>query len=232
MTRKTSIRDEFARKVSDYLLIEQMALAPADFALVFGNKHIIEPLADRTADLYKQGYFPLIVVSGGVRTKARVTEAEALRRALVERGIPDDVILTEKKARHTGENVTFTQALMAEKGLAQGLASVISIGHIVAARRFLMTLERHWPAIHKMHASANPFDAPAAQWHMHKSFRRAAMAEWRKIEPYLSEGKIREVDIPLLDMITACIRDSHSKALVNPASGLDSGPNSGSPQPA
>ena len=141
MTGRT-IKEEFARVVQNYLLIEQTALVPADFALIFGNKHITDTLADRAATLYHEGYFPLIVTSGGVKTKARVSEAEALRRALVSRGVPDDVILTEKKARNTGENVIFTRALMTDKGLEQGVTSVISIGHIIAGRRFLMTLER------------------------------------------------------------------------------------------
>ncbi len=175
MTYKTSIKDEFARAVHDYLLIEQTTLIPAAFALVFGNKNIIEPLADRTAELYHTGHFPLVVASGGVKTRSRVTEAEALRRAFIKRGIPAEAILTEKQAAHTGENVTRTRALLEQKGVADTATSVISIGHIIAARRFLMTLERHWPEIHKMQASVNPFNVPARDWHTHDIFRRHAM---------------------------------------------------------
>lgn len=232
MTRKYTLSEKFARAVHNYLLIEQTALVPADFALVFGNKHIIDTLANRTADLYHQGYFPLVVVSGGVRTKARITEAEALRRALLDRGVPDEAILTEKKARHTGENVIFARNLLTDKGLEGDLTTVIGIGHIVAARRFLMTLERHWPGIHKMQASANPFDVAPAQWNLHENFRRAAIGEWRKIKPYLKQDLIREVDIPTLDMLTAALKESRLKD--HPASDptQNSGPGSGSPQPA
>ena len=218
-TRKTGISQDFARAVNNYLLIEQTTLIPADFALVFGNAKIIEPLADRTADLYHTGHFPLIVVSGGIKTSSHLTEADALRQAFVKRGIPDSVILTEKQAKHTGENVTLTRALLAEKGLEQGLASVISIGHIVAARRFLMTLERHWPTLHKMHASANPFNIPAKDWHTQEVFCRHAMTEWRKIRPYLRDDKIREVDIDALEQETAKIKAIRG-----------CGPSSGKPQ--
>jgi hypothetical protein len=230
VTRKT-IKEEFAQAVQNYLLIEQTALIPADFALIFGNKHIIDTLADRTAALYHEGYFPLIVASGGVKTKARITEAEALRRALVSRGVPDDAILTEKKARHTGENVTFTRTLMADKGRGQDMTSVISIGHIIAARRFLMTLERHWPEIHKMQASANPFNTAPQEWHLHETFRRTAMTEWRKIKPSLKQDLIREVNIAALDATTASLRDSRSQAPA--AANHPNGPGSDSgPQPA
>lgn len=196
------LKPAFARAVQDYLLIEQTALIPADFALIFGNKRIIEPLTEVAADLYHTGYAPLIVASGGVMTASGQTEAEALRQALLKRGVPGDVILTEPRASHTGENVTLTRALLQTSGLEAGMSSVISIGHIVAARRFLMTMERHWPAIHKMHASANPFNVPASQWHLHNDFRYHAIKEWRKIKPYLQAHLIKEVDTVALDQET------------------------------
>ncbi|QQG36257.1 MAG: YdcF family protein [Micavibrio aeruginosavorus] len=203
MTRRTSIKPDFACAVHEYLLIEQTTLAPADFALVFGNKNIIAALAEKAADLYHSGYVPLIAVSGGVKVKGRLTEAEALRQGLLAHNVPDDAILTEPKAGHTGENVTFTRALMAAGGLDAGLGSVISIGHIIAARRFLMTLERHWPELHKMHVSANPFAVAARDWHLHETFRRHTLMEWRKIAPYLQQDLIREIDRTALDAETA-----------------------------
>ena len=227
MTRKNSIKEEFARAVADHLLIEQTALIPADFALIFGNKNIIEPLAQRTADLYHTGHFPLIVASGGVKTKDRLSEAEALRRALIKKGVPNEAILPETQATHTGENVMLTRALLESKGLAQKFSSVIGIGYIIAGRRFLMTLERHWPEIHKMHASANPFDVPVRDWHTHETFRRHAVKEWRKLAPYQAQDLIREVDIAALNRATAYIKAIRALASASPAQK----PDSGSPQP-
>ncbi len=206
MTRQNSIKEEFARAVHDHLLIEQTALIPADFALVFGNRNIIEPLAARTAALYHTGHFPLIVASGGVKTKGRLSEAEALRRALVKKGVPNTAIIPETQAGHTGENVMLTRALLEHEGLAQTFSSVIGIGHIIAGRRFLMTLERHWPEIHKMHASANPFGVPAHAWHTHETFRRHTIKEWRKLAPYQAQDLIREVDIEELNRTTAYLQ--------------------------
>lgn len=205
MTR-VSIKEEFARAVLDHLLIEQTALIPADFALVFGNKNIIEPLAQRTADLYHTGHFPLIVASGGVKTKSRQTEAEALRRSLIKKGVPGNDILLETQATHTGENVILTRALLEDKGLAQKFSSVISIGHIIAGRRFLMTLERHWPEIHKMQASANPFNVSVRDWYTHEVFRRHALKEWHKLAPYQAQDLIREVNIDSINRTTRIIK--------------------------
>ena len=224
MTRPR-IREDFALAVQDYLLIEQTELIPADFALIFGNRNIIEPLARQTAQLYHSGHFPLIVASGGVKTRAGTTEAEALRQKLIRQGVPDHAILTENHSTHTGENVTLTRALLAKKGLDSQMASVIGIGHIVAARRFLMTLERHWPQLHKMHVSANPFNLAAQDWHTHPTFRSHALEEWRKIAPYLAEDKIREVDLAELNRVTRLLRTSCNSG--PPGPGPDQTPDEG-----
>lgn len=203
MIHKTPVRAHFARAVHEYLLIEQTDLATADFGLVFGNPLAIASLAENAADLYHTGHFPLIVVSGGVQTPDGMLEAVALRQSLISRGVPDSVILSEPRSLHTGDNVTLTRALLQAEGLEADISSVISIGHIRAARRFLMTLERHWPGIHKMHSSANPYNTPAHGWHLNDHIRYDVMQEWRKIGPYLKQGWIAEVDIPALNRETA-----------------------------
>lgn len=203
MTHKTPVRAHFARAVHEYLLIEQTDLVPADFGLVFGNPLAIGSLAENAADLYHTGHFPLIVVSGGVQTPEGTLEAVALRQQLLSRGVPDSAILSEPCALHTGDNVTLTRALLQAEGLEAGISSVISIGHIRAARRFLMTLEQHWPGIHKMHSSANPYNIPARSWHLNDHVRYDIMQEWRKIGPYLKQGWISEVNIPALNRETA-----------------------------
>ena len=57
---------EFLKAVGEYMLVET-PLAKADLCLLFGGERADE-LAARAAELYHQGYFPLIVVSGGVKT--------------------------------------------------------------------------------------------------------------------------------------------------------------------
>lgn len=203
---KLSIQDDFARAVHDYLLIEKTALMPADFGLIFGNKNIIKPLANQAAKLYHEGQFPLIVASGGIKVNGRSTEADALRSALRKKGVPDSAILLERQSTHTGENVQLTRALLEKEGLADKMTTVIGIGHIIAARRFMMTLERHWPELHKMHISVNPFNSAVKDWHYNEKFRKNVLQEWRKISPYQADDKIREIDTAYLDRVTRALR--------------------------
>ena len=184
---------EFLKAVGDYMLVET-PLAVADVCLVFGNPHA-DHLANMAADLYHLGYFNLIVVSGGAATDDGRLEANRMRDVLVARGVPDDKILVEDKARNCGENVIFSKALLAEKIGLDKITSVLAIGHLQAVRRFLMTLERHWPEVLKMFTTQNCFGVPKEQWDTDPDFRKKVLGEYEKIPDYKVLGFIREIDL-------------------------------------
>lgn len=184
---------EFMKHIGKYLLVET-PLAKADMCLVFGNNHA-DHLANGAADLYFQGYFPLIVVSGGVATDDGRLEAHRMRDVLVGRGVPEECIIVEDKATNSGENVRFTKALLAKEGMLDDIGSVLAIGHIQASRRFLMTLEKHWPDVVKMFTTQNCYGTPANDWYKNPHFRKKVFEEYRKVEPYKAKGFICEIDL-------------------------------------
>lgn len=104
-------------------------------------------VAERAADLYHEGYAPLIVFSGGLGkiTKDVWTGSEAERFAAVavSRGVPAAAILTENKSTNTGENIQFTQQLLLEKQL--DVNSFIVVQKPYMERRSLATFKIHWP---------------------------------------------------------------------------------------
>ena len=67
---------EFLKEIGEYMLVET-PLARADLCLLFGGERADE-LANHAADLYHQGYFSLVVVSGGVKTSKGMLEAEQM----------------------------------------------------------------------------------------------------------------------------------------------------------
>ncbi|KGM16445.1 hypothetical protein N867_19955, partial [Actinotalea fermentans ATCC 43279 = JCM 9966 = DSM 3133] len=69
-----------------------------------------------------------VVVSGGMGDGERISEAEAMRRGLVERGVADDRILLEDRSTSTLENLTNSAAILAEKGLGSSVV-VVSEGY-------------------------------------------------------------------------------------------------------
>lgn len=190
---KKDLTAAFLKVVGDYMLVET-PIARADVALLFGGEHADE-IANHAADLYHQGYFGLIVVSGAPSTSKGVMEAKQMRDVLVARGVPDDIIMIEDKATNTGENVKYSMALLDKTKGLENISSVLGIGQIHGSRRFLMTLEQHWPQVTKMFTAPNYYPVSREDWHTHPTFRRAVLKEFNKVAPYKKKGFIREVDM-------------------------------------
>jgi uncharacterized SAM-binding protein YcdF (DUF218 family) len=191
------LTEEFLKKVGEYMLVETR-LAKADMCLLFGGEQATA-LADHAADLYHKGYFPMIVVSGGVPTSTGTLECDQMRDRLIARGVPESAIRVENRATNTGENVEYTMELLKKTKEFGKVRSVMGIGQIHGSRRFLMTLEKHWPSVTKMFTAPNTFSASREKWFSDRSFRSAVLREFEKIPKYKARGIIVEVDIDELN---------------------------------
>lgn len=183
-------------------LLPQTELVRADAGFVFGNKHICAELAHEAARHYLLGYFDKILVSGGVETDHGATEALTIARALKQLGVPSDRILIENASTHTGENVEFSLPILRD----HQVRSLIGFGHFSAGPRFLMTLARHCPDIHAMHKSVFPRGYGPENWQESETLFQKTMEERHKISPYIRQGFITPVNIPLLDRKTLSMR--------------------------
>ena len=93
-----------------------------EVAIVLGaglNKDQVTPhLAERlnTALLFaKQNPNAYLIVSGGLGERQLITEAEAMKRYLVDRGVPAARIIQEEASASTYENLVFSQQILQEK---------------------------------------------------------------------------------------------------------------------
>ncbi len=184
----------FLKRIGEYMLVET-PLAVADACIVFGNNSHAVHLAEHAADLYAKGYFKTIVVTGGVPMKDGRLECDVMRGVLLQRSVPASAILVEGRATNTGENAAFSRALLEKTFGAGNVNSVLAIGHLHAARRFLMTLEKEWPQIIKMFSTTNCFKASKNLWYTDPAFKGAVLAEYAKIAPYKAQGFIAEIDL-------------------------------------
>lgn len=165
-------------------------IKPADLLFVFGTREDVARRVDEAARLWREGLFRWSIVSGGVTPGSSLSECAILRDAMIARGIPADKILSEDRAMNTGENVIFSLPVIdAALGLGN-LRSVICLGNTWTARRYAMTLQRHWPEVEKMLVTVDSFAAPRALWHTDPEFSRRVLSEWDKIEPYMAKGFI------------------------------------------
>lgn len=92
---------------------------------------------DTTLDYLEQNPNAYVVVSGGQGPYESISEAEAMKRYLISRGVSAEKIIKEDKSTSTEENFAYSKALLdAEIGGDLKLAYVTNGFHIYRARGF------------------------------------------------------------------------------------------------
>ena len=117
----------------------------ADCIVGFGC--INDDIAIRCAQLYKDGYAPTILFSGGLgrNTKSRwsTSESERYRDIAVKLGVPEDVILVENRSSNTGENIIFSREILQAHGLAG--KRLLCVHKPFMERRVYAAMKAYWP---------------------------------------------------------------------------------------
>jgi uncharacterized SAM-binding protein YcdF (DUF218 family) len=133
-----------AQKLWDYHHMQHV-LQKADCILTLGSHDT--RVAERAAELYHQGWAPLLIFSGGLGRLTSdswtETEAERFARIAMDKHVPREAILIENKSTNTGENIIFTQKLLAAKGLDPITFIVVQKPYM--ERRSYATFKKHWP---------------------------------------------------------------------------------------
>lgn len=91
----------------------------ADVIIVLGSAaprgvpgKVLTSRLDHALVLYRRGYAPLILVSGGVGKGEAMSEAAVMRKYLLGKGVPANAILVENRSRNTWENVAFSRIIL------------------------------------------------------------------------------------------------------------------------
>jgi len=168
----------------------------ADLAIVFGTRHGVADFCVSIHSLWVRGMFRRAVISGGKTQSCNDAEAQVIADKLVALGMPEDILILECHAMNTGENVTFSRDKVAATIGLDAVGSLLVIGKICSLRRYLMTLERHWPRPIRFASPVNYFGVEKERWHEHEEFRTRVLAEFSKIPKYLRADYLREVASP------------------------------------
>lgn len=133
-----------AKKLWQYHLLHH-TLERSDCILVLGSHDL--RVAERGAELYLQGWAPLLIMSGGLGNFTKdlwqEKEADLFANIAIKMGVPAEHILIENKSTNTGENILFTQQLLKEKNLDP--QSFIVVQKPYMERRSYATFKKHWP---------------------------------------------------------------------------------------
>ena len=188
-------RSEAAMRVLwDYLLVAQPP-QPADVIFVFGSQDLAVP--DRAAELYRAGYAPAVLATGGFgrMTRGVFDEPEALvfRCRMVAAGVPDAAIVAETEAGNTLENVRFGLAALCRAGRPVGSALLVAKGFVT--RRAVATFAAQAPGV-RVHACPPTPRLPEAMDRPAEAFAGRLVAELDRLDRYGARGDIASQQIP------------------------------------
>jgi uncharacterized SAM-binding protein YcdF (DUF218 family) len=138
--------DDWARTLWDYHQLHHV-LARADCIIALGSHDT--RVAERAAEVFLEGWAPLLVCSGHLGGLTRETwtrpEAEVFADVAAARGVPRDRILTESRSTNTGENVDLSRELLVGRGLLPRKA--IAVQKPYMERRTVATFAQRWPEL-------------------------------------------------------------------------------------
>lgn len=138
--------DNLAKKIWDYHLMYQK-LEKADCIIVLGSRDT--RTAERGAQLYLEGWAPIILFSGGLGRLTKdiwkQSEAEKFAGVAKKLGVPEKAILLENKSTNSGENIEFSKKLLIEKDILP--KKIIAVQKPYMERRAFATIKKIWPEI-------------------------------------------------------------------------------------
>ena len=133
-----------AKKLWEYHHLNH-TLEKSDCIFVLGSHDL--RVADRGAELYLEGWAPVLIFSGGLGNVTKgiwtETEAEKFANIAMKRGVPQDAIIIENRSTNTGENILFTQQLLKERNIEPQTFIVVQKPYM--ERRSYATFKKHLP---------------------------------------------------------------------------------------
>jgi uncharacterized SAM-binding protein YcdF (DUF218 family) len=158
---------------------------PADVIIVLGaglNRNLTPGTglirrAERGAELWKAGYAPAIICSGGYARWSTRSEADACAEVLRENGVPADAIILEEQSRSTEENALYSHEIMNARGWTTAL--VVSEGYHLLRASWIFSAEG-------INASFSPATEPTPFFNQIYSIAREIVAlHWQVFKTVL-----------------------------------------------
>lgn len=204
----------------DYMRLD-MEPVPGDCIIGFGCYN--DDIALRCAQLYRDGYAPRILFTGGLgrNTLGLWTQPEAERFAAVAigAGVPEKDIIVENQATNSAENILFSRAKLMEKGLDDG--QLICVHKPFMERRLYAAMEVYWPEAKAVFTSPQVsmeeyIQNSVAQGLSEKTVVDVIVGDFQRMDVYAKKGYQIPQDIPsqVWDAFYRLVRLGHTSELV------------------
>lgn len=190
--------DNLAKIVWNYMVLNQKP-EKADAILALGSPDL--RVADRTAELYQQGYAPYIICSGGIAHQDDLNatgwgraEGEVYKERLVELGVPADKIFLETDSKNSGGNATFTKRLIEDKKL--NFKKLLLVQRPWMERRMYTVFKKQWPEIEFTITSPTLSYEEYMDSAKKENFLNVMVGDFQRIQEYPKRGFQIEQEIP------------------------------------
>ncbi|MCG0239654.1 MAG: YdcF family protein [Firmicutes bacterium] len=176
------------QEVTEFLFLSDPP-EPADLILLFGGKR--RERAEKAAALYRAGWAPRILITGGDKAGTGVPEAEELKAACLQLGVPETAIWTESQSLHTLENVLMSVPYVDARLGWENVKTVIAVSSPVHMRRVRQTLARHIPrGVRILCCPDDRTDVSRSNWWTTEEGRLQVFRELEKVRTYALQGEI------------------------------------------
>lgn len=165
---------------------------PADLAMVFAAANELD-MARRTrrgVELYKTGYAPKLLVTGGGVLARNCPEAKRMAAIAHDLGVPGFNLLVEDRSANTFDNVRFSVDVLNECGLLQQLESILLVSSEWHMRRVLLTARRYLPSRIRLVCCPTCQGCNRGNWTESEEYRREVEQEATLLETFLATGAL------------------------------------------
>lgn len=201
MLMKTSV-DNDVQLLWSYMLMGRTP-TDADLLMVLGSRD--DRVARYAAELAKRYRYGRVLISGGIAhghdllktAWAEETEAAHFLSVMWDTGYKGEVLL-EHRAQNTGQNATYSYALLVESGEDMP-RSVLIVTKPYMERRALATFEAQWPddrVMFSVHAPLRSIDDYCNDDQPYEDVVNIMVGDFQRIMEYPKQGFQREQHVP------------------------------------
>lgn len=193
-------QDQITARVVDRLLFEGLEDAgeSGDFALVFGSPTCTHYRAPKGAALVLQDRARFVLLSGGKQLPGKEnTEAEAMRQAVLSKGVAQNQILLENRSMFTHENVEYSAEIM-KQTMPHRAFRVLAVTSEYHMRRAMMNF-LHYRSLFPQGTVFYPCPAPSSHaqrrnWFQTEKGREIVARECHSLYNYMKLGYLPDVE--------------------------------------
>ena len=164
--------------------------------LLGGNPNNARPRALAAAELYSSGRVEYILPSGGVEWEVEgemISEANYMKRILIENGVPEDAVILENEARTTKENMIYATLQINRKFHWDKVDHVIIVTSRSHMKRSIALAKAFLPR--KLTVSAYPANHEAVVAGMPESEGKWIAKELDLIKRLVDSGLVEDMEL-------------------------------------